>query len=150
MFAFAATSAALVMAGLAMNWRLMKSTSSHPSAKVLALAPSLRNGQDTPTPKAALPGSPPVRSKWNPSHARAQDRPNPLNLLEVVDAMHGQGRLIFQQEKLYLQPGAGPDSEPATEQKTAAPSISIQELGVEPIAIKELAAEKETEKEGRL
>ena len=150
MFVFATTSAAVVIAGLATNCRSMKSTSSDRSAKVLAVAPSLRNGRETSAPKAGLIGSSPVRSMWNSSHARNQDRANPPDLLEVVDAMHGEGRPSFQQEKLYLHPGVAQDLEPATEEETAAPSISIRKLGVEPIAIKELAAEKETDKEGKL
>ena len=64
--------------------------------------------------------------------------------------MHGERRLIFEQEKLYLYPAPAPDPEPVTEEETAAPSISIQELGVQPIAIKELNTEKESDKEGRL
>ena len=79
-----------------------------------------------------------------------RDRANPPNLLQVADAMRGEGRLIFEQEKLYLAPAPHPEPTTAAEQETVTPTISIQELGVEPIAIKELSSEKETDKEGRL
>jgi len=67
-----------------------------------------------------------------------------------MDAIHRESSLVFEHEKLYLDPASQPSPEVAGEQEAAAPSISIQDLGVKPIAIKELTPEKETDEEGKL
>jgi hypothetical protein len=54
---------------------------------------------------------------------------------------------IFEHEESYLRPETQPAAEtepaPAHEQQGAVPSISIQDLGVRPIEIKQLSAEKD-------
>src|SRR5262249_12211635 len=81
---------------------------------------------------------------------RTQERTNPPSLLQVVDAMHRESSLVFEHEKFYLDPAPQPGPVPVGEQEAAAPSISIQDLGVKPIAIKELTPEKERDEEGKL
>jgi hypothetical protein len=68
----------------------------------------------------------------------------------VVDAMHRESNLVFEHEKFYLDPAPQSDPRPAPEQEASAPVISIQDLGVKPIAIKELTPDKGTDEEGKL
>jgi len=81
---------------------------------------------------------------------RTQEHAKPPSVLQVVDAMHRESSLVFEHEKLYLDPAPQPSPELALEHEAAAPGINIQDLGVKPIAIKELTPEKETDEEGKL
>jgi len=96
--------------------------------------------------------APPVERSGSPNREirRMKEQANPPSVLQVVDAMHRENSLVFEHEKLYLDPAPQPGPELPGEQEAAAPSIGIQDLGVKPIAIKELTPEKETDEEGKL
>lgn len=133
--------AAVLVVGLAIDRH--PKPASNESAKVVAVVPVLRDRKaNTPTSSSST-----MRSS---ARVGNRDRAKPPNLIQVADAMRGEGRLIFEQEKLYLAPAPEPEPATAAQQETVTPTISIQELGVKPIAIKELSSEKETDKEGRL
>ena len=139
----AASTAAALLIGLAMN-----------SRKAIPLYPDHR---DTRTARPALADDhgrtvarSPERSGSQNLTVRTKESLNRPSLLQVVDAMHRESSLVFEHEKLYLDPAPQSDARPAPDQEASAPSISIQDLGVKPIAIKELTPDKQTDEEGKL
>ncbi len=138
--AFAAAAAAMLLVVIESRPRTPNPLSSHESGKVLAVLPRQPVYQEralSPLPKgnaqsAATPGS--------------KDFSNRPQLLEVVEAIHRESRLVFEQEQSYLSP----EEAAVSDLETAAPSISIQDLGVQPITIKELTTEKEIDEKGQL
>lgn len=143
MFVSAAATAAVILVGLVMDWRASNPASSHESAKIPAVSPMGRRSQQTASSSS-------LRTARNPNPVRSKDRSNRPNLLKIVDAMHGEDRLVFKEEKLYLQPAPDPEAAPVAEQQAAASDISIKDLEVQPIAIKGLVAEKEPDEKGKL
>jgi hypothetical protein len=116
-----------------------------PPHQALPATPTIAvNHSTTVAPLPERSGS----SNLNPR--RAKEHSNPPSLLQVVDAMHRESSLVFEHEKLYLDPAPQPSPALVGEQEASAPGISIQDLGVKPIAIKELTPEKETDEEGKL
>jgi hypothetical protein len=138
----AAPTAAALLIAVVMNSRKTILLSSHdPSPATPSVA---GNHSATLAHSLERSGSPNLNTR------RTKEHSNPPSLLQVMDAMHRESNLVFKHEKLYLDPAPQPTPELAGEQDAAAPSISIQDLGVKPIAIKELAPEKETDEEGKL
>jgi hypothetical protein len=140
----AAPTAAALLIGLAMNSRKATPLPSR-DRDTLAERPALAGDQGTtvaPSPERNGSQNLPVR--------RTKERLSRPSLLQVVDAMHRESNLVFEHEKFYLDPATQSDPRPAQAREAAAPSISIQDLGVKPIAIKELTADKGTHEEGKL
>jgi hypothetical protein len=138
----AAPTAAALLLGLVMTSRKPIPL---PSQHALPATPTIAGNQsETVAPSPERSGS------HNLNTRRTKEHSNRPSLLQVVDAMHREGSLVFEHEKLYLDPAPQPSPELAGEQEASAPSISIQDLGVKPIAIKELTPEKETDEEGKL
>jgi hypothetical protein len=138
----AAPTAAALLIGVVMNSRKPILLPSHdPSSATPTVA---RNHSAMLAPSLERSGSPNLNTR------RTKEHSSPPSLPQVMDAMHRESSLVFEHEKLYLDPAPQPSPELAGEQEAAAPSISIQDLGVKPIAIKELTPEKETDEEGKL
>ena len=138
----AAPTAAALLIGVVMNSRKpIRLPSHYPSPATPTIAGSH---------SAAVAPSPERSGSQTHEIRRTQGHANPPGLLQVVDAMHRESSLVFEHEKLYLDPAPQPGPELAVEQEAVAPSIGIQDLGVKPIAIKELTPEKETDEEGKL
>ena len=138
----AAPTAAALLIGVVMTSRKPIPLPSHQALPATPTSASSHRGTVAPS----LERSGPLKNEIR----RTQERPDPPSLLQVVDAMHRESSRAFEHEKLYLDPAPQPAPELAREQEAAAPGISIQDLGVEPIAIKELTPEKETDEEGKL
>ena len=110
------------------------------------------------TPVAASGGS--RRS----SAGRAEIRSDTANriVLQMAEAAQGSGSLVFEREKLYLNPERPSQAEAETEttavpeRETQAPAVSIESIGVAsiesnaPIEIKDLAAPKSSTEKGSL
>lgn len=144
--AVAAPAAAVLLMALVMNWStaiLLRDASPPP-----AIANIVRNeGSDKPT---VLPSQAGSSSRSASSRMKSySDRPR---LVEVVDAMQGEGSPVFEQQKLYLAPETEPEPASAREQDIdiQAPSISIHDLGLQPIAIKDLSPKKDIDEKGKL
>jgi hypothetical protein len=71
-------------------------------------------------------------------------------LLRVVNAMPSADNLIIAHERLYLKPTPQPEPEPALESPTSALSVSIQDLDVQSIEIKELTSANSADSKGNL
>ena len=138
----AAPAAAALLIGVVMTSRkpiLLPSHDPSPATPTIA-----RDHSATLAPLLERSGSPNLDTR------RAKEHSNPPSLLQVMDAMHRESNLVFEHEKLYLDPAPQLAPELAGEQEASAPGIGIQDLGVKPIAIKELTPEKETDEEGKL
>src|SRR5262245_42206972 len=140
--AVAAPTAAALLIGVVMSSR---NPIVLPSQATLPATPTLAGNH-----RATVAPSPERSGSQNVTMSRTKEHSNPPSLLQVVDAMHRESSLVFEHERLYLDPAPQPGPELAGEQEASAPSISIQDLGVKPIAIKELTPEKETDEEGKL
>jgi hypothetical protein len=73
-----------------------------------------------------------------------------LLLLEAVNSMPSADNLILEHEKLYLAPAPHPQPESVPAPPTSAPSLTIRELGVESIEIKELPTAQSADSKGNL
>src|SRR5262249_38507171 len=140
----AAPTAAALLLGLVMNPRKTIPLPSHNRDGLVETPTTVVAGNTTFAPSPERSGSHNLRVP------RTNEHSNSPSLLQVVDAMHRESSLVFEHEKLYLDPAPQPSPGLAGEQEASAPSISIQDLGVKPIAIKELTPDKETDGEGKL
>jgi hypothetical protein len=138
----AAPTAAALLLGLVMTSRKPIPLPSHHASPATPTIAGNHSATVAPSPERS--------GSHNLNTRRTKEHSNPPNLLQVVDAMHRESSLVFEHEKLYLDPAPQPGPVPVGEQEASAPSISIQDLGVKPIAIKELTPEKETDEEGKL
>jgi hypothetical protein len=80
--------------------------------------------------------------------AKVRNSTNSLVLLQAANALHGADSMVFEQEKLYLSPAPQPEPEPAIEPQAPAPTISIRDLGVQTIEIKDLPSAKGMDSKG--
>jgi hypothetical protein len=138
----AAPTAAALLIAVVMSSRKPILLPSHDPSPATPTVASNRSATVAPSLERSGPQIHEIRRTKEPS--------NPPSLLQVVDAMHRESSLVFEHEKLYLDPAPQPSPKLGGEQEAAAPGISIQDLGVKPIAIKELTPEKETDEEGKL
>lgn len=84
----------------------------------------------------------------DPGSSVHTDPPNRI-LLQVANTMEPADNPIFERERLYLTP-APPQPESAPEPPTSAPSLTIEDLGVQSLEIKELPSSKSTDSKGDL
>ncbi|HLW52613.1 MAG TPA: hypothetical protein VKW06_07195 [Candidatus Angelobacter sp.] len=85
-------------------------------------------------------------SGWVTTGAQRKSRNNTRALLQLAGAVHSGGDLVFQQAQSYAAP-VTPEADAAeTDQPASRDNISIQNLGVESIEIKDLASAKGDEK----
>jgi hypothetical protein len=142
-FMVAGAAAVLVMA--AMMTQLRPSRPGAP-ANVAAVITPPPFTEDLPHTTA------PPSSSWKVSRVaagpRASKQASATNrvLLQAANVMTGDlGDPVFEQERLYIAP-----VQQSAEMPTSAPSITIQDLGVESLEIKELPSAKNTDSKGDL
>jgi hypothetical protein len=135
---FAASAALVILAALIARTRRPQET-----------APSRVAVQKTspkPAPRSRNAVEPaPHRAGSTTTHerrARLRKRPDSRILLQA-NAMLQAENMIFAHEKLYLSAPPQPEQQPGAEERTSAPDISIQHLGVRPIEIKDLTSAKD-------
>jgi hypothetical protein len=106
------------------------------------------------TPSAVVPPHPTVPLSGSSKVSRVAAGPRPSEqasatnrvLLQAANVMTGDlGDPGFEQERLYIAP-----VQQSAEMPTSAPSITIQDLGVESLEIKELPSGKNTDSKGDL
>jgi hypothetical protein len=71
-------------------------------------------------------------------------------LLQTINVMPSADNLVFEHEKSYLALAPQREPEPAPPSATSAPGISIQDLGVPSIEIKELPSGNSNDSKGTL
>jgi hypothetical protein len=117
-----------------------------------------------PAPPAVDAGTEPPVTKKAPNPlagdrvAKVRRDPDSRIVLKIVEATRESRNVVFEREKLYLTPEALPESQaaPAEPAQAQAPAITIQELGVAPIAtsapieIKDISSPKSATEKGSL
>jgi hypothetical protein len=125
MMVFAATTAAVVLAGALTRLHWWKSTV--PDG-VVHYQGAPGSGAD-PLAGARPPSRFPKATRWTQpvGHPSGVAESNQL-LVQAANAMPPADKPVFEREKLYLAPGAQPQPEVVPEPPTSTPSINIQDL----------------------
>lgn len=105
------------------------------------------------SPRAATPAPLSQRVKATPRSAPGRPAVSANRsqlLLQAINVMPSANNVVFEHEKSYLALAAQPEPEPAPPPTPSAPAISIQDLGVQSIEIKELPSGESNHSKGTL
>lgn len=138
----AAAAAALVLVGALVSWRAVRTA---PVTATFDRQAATQDVEHKSAPNGVSPGSDhaAVPEKW-------QERPRHPDMVQVANVLARQGSVVFEQQKNYLAPEPE-QSEPApvAGREAAMPEIAIQDVGIQPVVVKELSSEKEQQEEGK-
>jgi hypothetical protein len=86
------------------------------------------------------------------SHGQALARKKSASqlLLQLANSLPEAGDIVLKNERRYLVPVMPEEPQPANSSETSAPNISIQDLGVQSIEIKELPSATNADAKGNL
>ena len=136
---FAASAAVVILAALIARTRMaQEGVPNH-----VAVQKSLPDSMPGPALTVASEPHKVTRPVADKRRGKARISPDSRILLQAVNAFPQADNTVFEHEKLYLSPAPQAEPEPAREEHASTPNISIQNLGVRPIEIKDLTSAKD-------